>query len=147
MNTLSKRFLLIWFILCAIVLAWCSKEEFFQKTEDIGQQLLSWKQSLQKQVDCISYKKNLQKTIDEQAQIILETWTTYSQKINDIFFSLSQNVCFAIIKETKIYSWWKEEYYKLVNLATNKAIKYDLKNKINNGLNLFQQKLKELKWQ
>lgn len=144
--TISKKSILIIFaLLITTILAWCSKEEFFSKTESIWSQILSWKESIQKQIDCLSYKENLQKTVDEQAKIISSSWITYEQKINDIFFSLSQNVCFAIVKESKIYNWWKEEYYKIINLVTNETIKYDLKNKLIDWANWFYDKIKELK--
>lgn len=70
-------------------------------------------------------------------------WYYSTQFIKEIFYSLKENSCFAVIyKKSTSDDWNVFSDNKIINLLTNEEIIYD-----ENRILEFNQKLKELKWE
>lgn len=128
-----KRLLLISILLGSIILAGCGK-----------QQGLSQDELFEKKQECIKYKNDLQDRIDKDTQEFKEVGAFYSEGIEEIFYSESENSCFAITKE--ILKWnsnsESESRKRIIDLLTNNSTNYE-----DDQMIYYSEKIKHLKWE
>jgi len=112
-----KKFLSISLLLSILFLYGCSTSN-----------KLSADQLFEKKQECAKYKESLQGEIDKMG-------SSYSETINEIFYSVPKNSCFALTYRVRE----NHDSYVITDLLTNEITTYSEE--------MYYKKVKELKWE
>lgn len=131
-----KKLRLIAIVPCLLIVWGCTFQEPTKSTEMTAQQIFEKKQ------ECAKYKDSLHNEIKDRESNFEKL--NYTESINEIFYSISDNSCYALTTAIRRY-WDKiQTDQNIINLLTNELTSYNELSQVQREM--YQKKVDQLKW-
>ncbi len=106
---------------------------------------IDWNDSFEKKQQCAKYIPTIEARIQKDKNELSTNGDFYSETLDEIFYSKSNNSCFAIM-DLMMKNTWEGAHKKIIhNVLTNNRESYNKQN--TDSMSTYNLKLKELKWE
>lgn len=132
-----KRAVITVVLLTSVLLAGCTEQKKWLSQDEL----------FKKKQECITYKTSLQEEIDKKTQMLWKADILYTETIDEIFYSIAENSCFAVTYVVTSINWDYIHKNTIINLLSNERDDYGDEGGAINSTALFSERMRRLKWE